>query len=60
MLSHDEIRVDEHVERYTRSDVAQMWKSYRATGMGAMDEKSDSRKGVEGAPTMDELFPGAK
>lgn len=57
MLSHDEIRVDEHVERYTRSDVARMWKSYRATGMGAMDATSDS--GVEGAPTMDELFPGA-
>lgn len=59
MLGHDEIRVDEHVERYTRAQVAKMWKSYCADGMSAMDEK----KATTGDITMQEVFgngrPGA-
>lgn len=44
MLDHDEIRVEKHIERYTRSDVARMLKSYLASGMAAMDETTSAMK----------------
>lgn len=58
MLDHDEIRVDEHVERYTLSRVGEMWKSYLATGMSAQDDKDATidTNGMASAPTMEEIF----
>lgn len=55
MLDHDELRVEQHMDRYTRTDVADMWKSYLAAGMSGMDEKPSTNGKMEGAPTFEDL-----